>query len=82
MAKDDEMKESGNGVPPLFFQSQDTPIGFFDPDEPVANLTGNLPHWRQDNTTYFVTFRLADSLPRERLEQLQAEKEQWLKAPP
>jgi REP element-mobilizing transposase RayT len=82
LAKDDEMKESGNGVPPLFSQSQDTPIGFFDPDEPVANFTGNLPHWRQDNTTYFVTFRLADSLPRERLEQWQAEKEQWLKAHP
>jgi hypothetical protein len=42
------MKKSGNGVPPLFSQSQDTPIGFFDPDEPVANLTGNLPDWRQD----------------------------------
>ena len=23
----------------------------------------NLPHWRQEGGTYFVTFRLADSLP-------------------
>lgn len=26
----------------------------------------NLPHWRQDGALYFVTFRLADSLPAER----------------
>ena len=68
MAKDDEMKESGNGVPPLFSQSQDTPIGFFAPDEPVANLSGNLPHWCQDNTTYFVTFRLADGFSQNSLQ--------------
>lgn len=91
MGNDDEIKERGNGVSPLFpesnespkpssFQSQYPDIGFFDPTEPITNLTGNLPHWRQENTTYFVTFRLADSLPRERLKQWQAEKEQWLKA--
>ena len=97
LAKDDDMKESGNSVPPLFSANKKSPVAsmshsssqdgyppivFFDPDEPVANLTGNLPHWRQDNTTYFVTFRLADSLPREKLEQWQAEKKQWLKAHP
>ncbi|MCX6892690.1 MAG: hypothetical protein NTX51_14405, partial [Verrucomicrobia bacterium] len=39
------------------------PINYFRPDEPVAYLTGNLPHWRQQGTTYFVTFRCADALP-------------------
>ena len=25
---------------------------------------GYLPHWEQNNATYFVTFRLADALPK------------------
>lgn len=29
---------------------------------------GRLPHWEQSGSTYFVTFRLADSLPREALQ--------------
>jgi len=30
----------------------------------------NLPHWRQDGATYFVTYRLADSLPQCKLDEL------------
>jgi REP element-mobilizing transposase RayT len=52
----------------------------FDRAEPVANLTGHLPHWRQRGTTYFVTFRTADSLPREKLDQWNAELAQWLRS--
>jgi REP element-mobilizing transposase RayT len=55
---------------------------FFDPSEPVAHLTGNLPHWRQEGTTYFVTFRLADSIPQAKLHQWLEEKEAWLKQHP
>jgi primosomal protein N' (replication factor Y) len=51
---------------------------YFDPAEPVVHLKGTLPHWRQDGTTYFVTFRLADSLPQKKLKQWTKEKEQWL----
>jgi len=29
-----------------------------------------LPHWRQTGATYFVTFRLADSLPQHKLKEL------------
>jgi REP element-mobilizing transposase RayT len=54
----------------------------FDRSEPVANLSGNLPHWRQDGTTYFVTFRTADSLPKEKLIQWQSERAEWLRAHP
>jgi len=46
-----------------------TTVGYFNPDEPVASLGGNLPHWRQQGVTYFVTFRLADSLPQAKLDQ-------------
>ena len=42
---------------------------FFNPNAPIENLSGNLPHWRQDAVTYFVTFRLADSMPEEKLAQ-------------
>ncbi len=45
-------------------------------------MTGTLPHWRQDGATYFVTFRLADSLPQERLEQWRREKDEWAAAHP
>ena len=38
----------------------------------------NLPHWQQEGTTYFVTFRLADSLPAQALEELEAERQHWL----
>jgi REP element-mobilizing transposase RayT len=51
---------------------------FFDPSQPVADLRGNLPHWRQDGVTYFVTFRLADSLPQVKLDQWITERETWL----
>lgn len=59
-----------------------TLIGYFDPDEPVANLIGNLPHWRQNGVTYFVTFRCADALPQEKLKQWNQELVAWLKAHP
>jgi hypothetical protein len=39
----------------------------------------NLPHWTQKNATYFVTFRLADSIPQTKLRQLSDEREEWLK---
>ena len=53
-------------------------LGFFDPQVPVGMLGGNLPHWRQDGVTYFVTFRLGDSMPRQRLWRWRREREDWL----
>jgi putative transposase len=38
-----------------------------------------LPHWRQVGATYFVTFRLHDSLPQAKLQELQAFKAEWEK---
>ncbi len=39
---------------------------------------GKLPHIQQKNAWYFVTFRLADALPKEKIEQLNREREEWL----
>lgn len=41
-----------------------------------------LPHWHQDGKYVFVTFRLHDSLPQEKLQWLREEKERWLKQHP
>jgi type I restriction enzyme R subunit len=40
---------------------------------------GFLPHWRQSGCTYFVTFRLADSVPTAQLDKWEEEKAIWLK---
>jgi REP element-mobilizing transposase RayT len=40
---------------------------------------GRLPHWEAANATYFVTFRLADSLPRHVLQQIELEREDILR---
>ena len=53
-------------------------VGYFDPRQPTANLHGNLPHWRQEHVTYFVTFRLADSIPAATLELWKRERDDWL----
>ncbi len=57
-------------------------VNYFDPKEPVANMKGALPHWRQDGAVYFVTFRLADSLPQKKLRQWQEERSLWLSEHP
>ena len=54
----------------------------FDPEADFGVRNRNLPHWRQDGATYFVTFRLGDSLPREKLDSLRAEREEWLRRHP
>jgi len=41
---------------------------------------GFLPHWRQTGCTYFVTFRLADSVPRKVLDEWRYDRDTWLAA--
>jgi menaquinone-specific isochorismate synthase len=35
---------------------------------------GRLPHWEKDSATYFITFRLADSLPSNLLDRIESER--------
>lgn len=51
---------------------------FFTPWSEPQVRRGNLPHWDLAGATYFVTWRLADSIPKEKIERLQEEREQWL----
>ncbi|MCH8149172.1 MAG: transposase [Planctomycetes bacterium] len=63
----------------------DPPPGFrgLDPHVPVRIYTRNLPHWRQDGATYFVTFNLDDALPGAKKNELKAMRREWeLRYPP
>jgi len=49
----------------------------FDPDAQVDRQRRHLPHWEQARRTYFVTFRLADSIPKAKLDVWREEKARW-----
>ena len=55
--------KSSAGVPPAGFLPLDDSIK-------IRNR-GHLPHWEAAKATYFVTFRLADSLPQEVLQRIE-----------
>jgi REP element-mobilizing transposase RayT len=61
-----------------------TPPGFqcLDPSKPIKFYMRHLPHWRQKGATYFVTFRQADSLPQEKLQDLKEIRQAWEKQHP
>jgi len=46
-------------------------------DLPLTVYERHLPHWRQDGATYFVTFRLGDSLPQSKLGELDFFRAEW-----
>ncbi len=37
----------------------------------------NLPHWKQDGATYFITFRLTDSIPRTVFDEIERDAVHW-----
>ena len=53
---------------------------FFRPQDEVHIHHGHLPHWRQDGVSYFITTRLADSMPQEKLREWQQRRDYWLAA--
>lgn len=55
---------------------------FFNPYGEIEQSKNRLPHWQQNGVTYFVTFRLADSLPKKLLDQWWSERAKWLKLHP
>jgi REP element-mobilizing transposase RayT len=56
---------------------------WYDPSGALGHEWGrHLPHWRQPGAVYFVTFRTADSIPADVLEQWRREREAWLAAHP
>lgn len=59
----------------------EAPLGFrgLNPDAPVEVYLRNLPHWRQNGATYFVTFNLADALPKNKQNELESMRREWEK---
>ena len=52
---------------------------YFDEYGGIDATRRNLPHWQQDGKLYFVTWRLANSLPQEALAQLEADRAAWVR---
>lgn len=55
---------------------------FYSPDAETTKHRRNLPHWQQGEAWVFVTWRLADSLPKAKLDEWKAEREAWMKHHP
>ena len=57
-------------------------LRFFNPYEEIRFTENLLPHWQQNGATYFITFRLADSIPTRLRTQWENEREIWLRLHP
>jgi len=54
-------------------------LRFFNPYADIRHTENRLPHWQQQGAVYFITFRLADSVPSHLLTQWERERDVWLK---
>ena len=66
--------DSSAGVPPAVAGASRPRFG-----EVTIRDRGRLPHWEKESATYFITFRLADSLPKSVLDQIESEREAIVK---
>ena|GEM_PF-5519111 len=53
-------------------------VKFFNDFAETRKTRNTLPHWQQEGATYFVTWRLADSIPQELLDKLRLERVGWI----
>jgi REP element-mobilizing transposase RayT len=65
---------SSAGVPPAVALASRPRFG-----EVTIRDRGRLPHWEKESATYFITFRLADSLPKSVLDEIESEREAIVK---
>ena len=67
----------GFAEPIVIPENIEKPVFFSRRSQVAASRSGDLPHWEQAGATVFVTFRLADSIPQEKLNQWRGEEEEW-----
>jgi REP element-mobilizing transposase RayT len=68
--QDGKLLDCSAGVPPAVSGASRPRFG-----EVKIRDRGRLPHWEKESATYFVTFRLDDSLPKSVLERIESERE-------
>ena len=73
-SSDDLIPDRSAGVPPAVSGASRPRFG-----EVKIRDRGRLPHWEKESATYFVTFRLDDSLPKSVLERIESERESLVK---
>lgn len=57
-------------------------LTFFDPWSEIAQTRNLLPHWQQPGATYFITFRMADSIPATLRSEWDADRKSWCELHP
>jgi REP-associated tyrosine transposase len=57
-------------------------LRFFNPYEEIRFTQNLLPHWQQTGAVYFITFRLADSIPVHLRQQWEDQREIWVRLHP
>lgn len=57
-------------------------LRFFNPYLAISQTENLLPHWQQAGAAYFITFRLADSVPADLRAQWKDERATWLRINP
>lgn len=77
--------QSDTGI--LACEREQTQTGMSVPlsDIPACDLKitqRNLPHWTKEGSIYWITFRLADSIPQEKLNSWKAERDHWISRHP
>jgi REP element-mobilizing transposase RayT len=76
--------EGGTGIPACAHGDTGIPAGgdartkMSVSPSPLTITRRNLPHWTRDGAIYWVTFRLADSLPQEKLHAWTEERGIWI----
>lgn len=55
---------------------------FYHPERNTTKWGERLPHWQQHQTAQFVTFRLGDALPKEKVKTFMERRHLWLLAHP
>jgi len=57
-------------------------LRFLNPFAGIGKSQNRLPHWQQDQATYFLTCRLHDSLPEALMNTWRAQRDQWCEQHP
>ncbi|MDA3874696.1 MAG: transposase [Kiritimatiellae bacterium] len=48
------------------------------PGSPLEITRRNLPHWKKEGEIYWITFRVADSLPQKKIRYWREERDRWI----